>query len=304
MLYASDVHPWLALGIAFVFGSLWGSFFNVAIHRWPMELSVVSPPSRCPHCGTRIPAFRNVPIFSFLLMRGKAPCCGASLTPRYLIVEIGGALLCAAFARYFIVDAPPDTPLFDAALDTLIFFAFGGGLLIATFTDLEEGIIPDEVSLTLTAVALVTATIRSVPDVADAALGAGLGFLIIQMPCVWAYERLRGRRGMGEGDSKLLMMIGAFLGWRAVLFSLLLGACQGVIAVGILLATGRSTDTRDSEAGEMQLEAAAHEEDPPPEHLGHMKVKFGPFLALAALEYFFFGEFLIRNYLSLLGAGT
>jgi len=300
MLLASDIHPWLALGTAFIFGSLWGSFFNVAIHRWPMEMSVVSPPSRCPSCETRIPGYRNVPIFSFLLMRGKAPCCGAALTPRYLIVELGGALLCAAFARHFIVDAMPGTPLIDAALDTLIFFAFGGGLLIATFTDLEEGIIPDEVSLTLTAVALATATVRSVPEVGDAALGAGLGFLIIQLPFVWAYERLRGRRGMGEGDSKLLMMIGAFLGWRAVLFSLLLGACQGVIAVGILLATRRDPDGKPKRDSDLQLEAEHHDEEPPPAHLGHMKVKFGPFLALAALEYFFFGEVLIENYLSLL----
>ena len=306
MLLTADIDAWLVRVVAFVFGSLWGSFFNVAIHRWPLEMSVVSPPSQCPACNEPIPPYRNVPLLSWLWMRGRAPCCGAPVTPRYFVVELSAALLCLAFAQHFVVGAPAGTQVLPAILDTLIFFAFGGGLLIATFTDLEEGIIPDEVSLTLTAVALASVELRSIPSPADAALGAGIGFLIIQLPFVWAYERLRGRRGMGEGDSKLLMMIGAFLGWRAVFFSLLLGACQGVIAVGVLLTAGRlrpNVETAENPDEGLELQANHHEDEAPPEHLGHMKIKFGPFLALAALEYFFFGEWLIERYFSLLQGG-
>jgi len=303
VLSTSDIDPWLVQVIAFIFGSLWGSFFNVAIHRWPLEMSVISPPSQCPACGVPIPASRNVPLLSWLWMRGRAPCCAAPITPRYFVVELAGALLCLAFAQHFIAAAAPGTELLPAVVETLLLFTFGGGLLIATFTDLEEGIIPDEVSLTLTAVALASVGLRSMPTPEEAALGAGLGFLIIQLPFVWAYERLRGRRGMGEGDAKLLMMIGAFLGWRAALFSLLLGACQGVIAVGALLVAGRARRPgaeAAAEPREFDLQAEHGDEEPPPEHLGHMKVKFGPFLALGALEYFFFGEWLLERYFSLL----
>ncbi len=111
---------------------------------------------------------------------------------------------------------------------------------------------------------------------------------------------------MGEGDAKLQMMIGAFLGWRAVIFTLLLGACQGVLAVGLMLLRRPMAPTEAIEESEPEgaeqgsLQAPHYEGDAPPEHLGHMKVKFGPFLALAALEYVFFGEWLIEAYLGLL----
>ena len=297
---AADIEPWVIRLLAGLFGALWGSFFNVAIYRWPREMSVVSPPSRCIGCETPIPPFRNIPILSWLLMRGKAPCCGVSVTPRYAVVELVSGVLCLALAEKFLVSAGPDATLMDGVFDTLFFFAFAGGLLIATFTDLEAGIIPDEVSLPLTALGLISVTLRSVPDVAEAALGAGLGFLMIQVPFIWMYERFRGRRGMGEGDAKLQMMIGAFLGWKAVIFALLAGACQGVIAVAIMLVRGRAdAETVDSQDA-ASLEAPNYEHDQTPENLGHMKVKFGPFLALAALEYLFFGEQLVDAYLGLL----
>src|SRR5690349_7248298 len=102
-MLVSDLPPALYLGFAFVFGAPWGSFFNVAIYRWPRELSVVSPPSTCPACGARIPAARNVPIFAYLFQRGRAACCGAKLTPRYVVVELLSALLLTALTQRFVV---------------------------------------------------------------------------------------------------------------------------------------------------------------------------------------------------------
>ena len=267
-MLALEIEPWLVRVLACLFGALWGSFFNVAIYRWPRDMSVVSPPSRCVGCETPIPAYRNIPIVSWLLMRGRAPCCGAKVTPRYAVVEGLSGVLCLAIAERFIVGAAADVLLIDAAINAGLLFAFAGGLLIATFTDLEAGIIPDEVSLPLAALGLLTVSFRSLPGAHDAALGAGLGFLMIQVPFIWMYERFRGRRGMGEGDAKLQMMIGAFLGWRAVIFALLLGACQGVLAVGLMLLrrpAAPSEEPKPDQAEQGSLQAPHYEGDAPPD---------------------------------------
>jgi leader peptidase (prepilin peptidase) / N-methyltransferase len=293
---------------AFLFGALWGSFFNVAIHRWPRGMSVISPPSHCPACGAAIPAWRNLPIVGWLLLRGRAACCGAPVSPRYPLVELLGASLCLALAEILIVRAGPDMSLGQALLELLAYYAFAGALVIATFVDLEWMQIPDEVSLPGTAIGLVTVPLRALPGAVDAAVGAGMGFLLVQMVFVWAYERLTGRRGMGEGDAKLLMMIGAFLGWRGVLFSLVAGSLQGlVVAVGARL-TGRrlgptaSMDSAGFEERMDELDASLAPNDGTPGQEGpmaHMKLPFGPLLALGALQYLFFGEVLIGVYLGL-----
>jgi leader peptidase (prepilin peptidase)/N-methyltransferase len=317
MVLVSDISPWLIRAFAFAFGSIWGSFFNVAIYRWPRELSVVSPPSHCPACGVNIPAARNLPIFGWLILRGKAACCGAPITPRYPLVELISALLCVALAERFIVAASLDTSLLDGSLLVLIYFAFVGGLVIASFVDLDFMEIPDEVSLPGAALGLITATYRDNPGAADAAIGAGAGFLLVQLVFVWAYERLAGRRGMGEGDSKLLMMIGAFLGWQGALVALVLGAFQGLIIAGLFIATGRSIepaglaelDAMDAEEEKKRREEAGsegeeeereeEEEEASEKGLGQLKIPYGPFLALGALEFLFFGEYLVERYVGL-----
>jgi leader peptidase (prepilin peptidase)/N-methyltransferase len=300
-LVAGDLPAWLVRGVAFVFGALWGSFFNVAIYRWPRGMSVVSPPSHCPSCGAPVRWYLNVPIFGYVLLRGRAGCCGAKLTPRYAWVEVLSAVLCLALAERYLVRAP-EVPLSEALIETALYFAFSGGLVIATFVDLEWMEIPDEVSLPGAALGLATVSLRQLPGPADAAIGAGLGFLCVQVLFIWAYAWMTGRRGMGEGDAKLLMMVGAFLGWHGVLFALLAGSIQGLIVAGIAMATGTPMIPTRPDAEEPDSVAQASSQIAPaggadaasPEPpTGPPMMVFGPMLALAALEYLFVGDELL-----------
>ncbi len=310
-IIVSDMAIWSIRVAAFIFGAIWGSFFNVAIYRWPRELSVVTPASHCPACDKPIPAYLNLPILGFFLLRGRAACCGAKLSPRYVVVEIIGAFLCVAVVERFLIDAKPGTSFVDAAILSLAYYAFVGGLTIVTFIDLEFMEIPDEVSLPITALGLVTAAFRETPGVEAAALGAGGSYLVIQLVFVWSYERLTGRRGMGEGDSKLLMMIGSFIGWQGALFSLMAGALQGLVVVVVGLALGKRIATtqippnngepeQDHEDGNVRDDDEPGRDrfdEPQPRYVGHHKIPFGPFLALSALEYLFFGERIVNAYL-------
>ncbi|HEX7478973.1 MAG TPA: prepilin peptidase [Polyangiales bacterium] len=321
-LLVSEVPVWFVLGAAFFFGAAWGSFFNVAIYRWPRDLSVVTPASACPSCHTPIPARYNIPILGYFILRGKTACCGAPLSLRYPVVELLTALLAVAVARHFVLGAGAEITLLQASLLGITYFFFVGGLLVATFVDLEFMEIPDEVSLPGAALGLATAVFRDPPGVEAAALGAGASYLVIQVVFVWSYEHLLGRRGMGEGDSKLLMMIGAFVGWQGALFAVFAGAAQGLLAFIISKVTGleigggaHEEESDQDEAGLPPTAAAtsgmaepaadAHEADallddePAPQYWGHFKVPFGPFLALGALEYLFFGEQLTHAWLAL-----
>ncbi|MBW2376310.1 MAG: prepilin peptidase [Deltaproteobacteria bacterium] len=164
-MLAGDVARWFVWAMAFAWGAAWGSFFNVAIYRWPRGMSVVSPPSHCPGCGVPIPVWNNVPILGWLFLRGKASCCGTSISPRYPMVELLAAVLCVAIAELWVVRAAPGTLLLHATIETLLYFVFAGGLLIATFVDLEWMEIPDEVSLPCAALGLLSAPFRTEPGV-------------------------------------------------------------------------------------------------------------------------------------------
>jgi leader peptidase (prepilin peptidase) / N-methyltransferase len=345
-MLASELPAWLIRIAAFVFGATWGSFFNVAIHRWPRDMSVVSPPSHCPACGTAIPGWRNVPLLAYALQRGRAACCGARMSPRYFFVELLSAVLCVAVAERFIVRAEPMSDLGPVAIEALLWFVFVGGLVIATFVDLEWMEIPDEVSIGGTALALATATLRPDVPLEEVVLGAGGGFLVVQLLLVWSWERLSGERGMGEGDSKLLMYIGAFLGWRGALFALVAGSFQGIVAWVVARATGariapaassgsgaaQTTDTPRAADAPSAPELAAGPEpvaegeptpesepapdaepapesepasdaEPAPESevdpSAGRRIPFGPFLALGAIEFLFFGNVIVDWYLGL-----
>jgi leader peptidase (prepilin peptidase) / N-methyltransferase len=343
----SDLPVWIIRALAFVFGALWGSFFNVAIYRWPRDMSVVEPKSHCPACKAPIPAGRNVPIFGYLFLRGRAACCGAKLSPRYFVVELLSAFLCLALAERYIVSIEESAPLLDAVITTGLFFAFVGGLVIATFVDLEWMEIPDEVSIGGTALGLATITLRQPgPDAVDAALGAGAGFLFVQLLLVWAWHRMTGNRGMGEGDSKLLMFAGAFLGWKGALFALVAGALQALIASGIAALAGvkrrapgeeENTEAKDADAEAKDADAKdtwtspapleisdgtkvelkeqgqrlevrdrrgrliwEYVDDPEERKRLRRAIPFGPFIALGAIEFLFFGDAIIEAYLGLM----
>jgi leader peptidase (prepilin peptidase) / N-methyltransferase len=211
-----------------------------------------------------------------------------------------------------------------AGFIALSYFAFVGGLVIATFVDLEFMEIPDEVSLPGAALGLVTAVVRDPANVVDMALGAGFGFLIVQVVFVWAYELMTGRRGMGEGDAKLLLMVGAFLGYQGVLFAVFAGAAQGLIAfvVGRVLGARSDLSTPDAapsgataeptpvgapgttqaehvlDPKQADLAADELDDEPAPAYWGHLKLPFGPFLALGALEFLFFGPAAMELWIS------
>ncbi|MDQ3037939.1 MAG: prepilin peptidase [Myxococcota bacterium] len=322
-MLASELPAWIVRVFAFVFGATWGSFFNVAIYRWPREMSVVTPRSHCPACAAPIPGWRNVPILGYLLLRGKAACCGAKMSPRYLFVEVLSGVLAIAIAERFIVSAEGATSLGAAGLETALWFAFAGGLVIATFVDLEWMEIPDEVSIGGTALALATAMFRPSVPLEEVVLGAGAGYLVVHLLLVWSWERITGDRGMGEGDAKLAMFIGAFLGWRGALFALVAGSFQGIIGYVIARASGSrigpsqdhphdedvaktvpeaappvGTDA-EPDAGTDAAPPVGTDAEPGDEPRASRKIPFGPFLALGAIEFLFFGNAIVDWYLSL-----
>jgi leader peptidase (prepilin peptidase)/N-methyltransferase len=218
-------------------------------------------------------------------------------------------VLCLALADRLVLTAGPTDPLAPPVVETLLYFFFVGGLIVATFVDLEWMEIPDEVSLPGAALGLVSVELRKAPGAVDAALGAGIGYLGVQLIFVWAYERLFGRRGMGEGDAKLLLMVGAFLGWQGVLFALIAGSVQGLVVYVIAAATGRRIGPApsDSEPPAEPVERAEQPSEQPDDgeeaepEPSSPKIPFGPFLALGALEFLFFGPSLVDWYFGLLG---
>jgi len=298
-MLAGEVARWFVWLFAFAWGAAWGSFFNVAIYRWPRGMSVVSPPSHCPGCGQPIRVLNNVPILGWLFLGGKASCCGSAISPRYPFVELLTAVLAVAIAEIWVVRAGPETLLLHAGIEAILYFVFAGGLLIATFVDLEWMEIPDEVSLPCAALGLASAPFRAEPGLWSAAVGAGVAYLCVQLIFVWGYERIAGRRGMGEGDSKLLLMIGAFLGWKGALFSVVAGSMQGLLFAAFALLTGRELSPEIEERfidGEL-IEAP---KEPDTSRVGQLKLPFGPFLALGALEYLLAGDAILSWYFGLL----
>lgn len=216
----------MAEAIAFVFGAIFGSFANVLIHRLPRRQSIVAPGSRCPSCGAPIRPWDNVPVVSYLLLRGRCRACGARISPRYLIVEIAtGALIAGVVWR------------FGLSLAALRYGVLAFALLVIFFTDLEHQIIPNAVTYPGILVGLVLSAASGQLAVSVAAgAAAGLAFLLLGV---------LSRGGMGGGDTKLAAMIGAFLGSPAVIVALFLAVALGGVA-GLLLLALRLRGRKDS----------------------------------------------------------
>jgi len=223
--------------LALLFGLLIGSFLNVCIHRWPRDLSVVRPRSHCVACGKTIAWYDNIPLFSYLLLGGRCRNCRARISLRYPVVELLTGLLFFAFTR-----------LLGPSLAAVKMCVFSALLIGLIFSDLEQRILPDELTLGGAVLGLIFAFFVPVPDitaravlslfgadigdrmasVAEAAFGAALPALFLWLSG-WIYEKVRHREGLGLGDVKLVAMVGSFLGLEGALLTLILGSLSGSI---------------------------------------------------------------------------
>jgi len=310
----ADFPPSLLRIFAVLFGLAWGSFLNVVIYRVPRGMSVVRPASACPTCGTPIPGYRNIPVLSYVLLWGRTACCKTKLSPRYPLVEAIGGMLAWAIVEQLILTLPGDTSMLKATAIFLASFALALALVAAAFIDLEHMYIPDWASIGGTLLGIATYSLRGTTTLTESLLGAAVGFLIVWLPFTFGYKLLRGQTGMGMGDAKLVMLAGAWFGWKGAVFALLAGAVQGTIAAIVLFLTKGKIEEpeairEEKEAMMRELEAMSPEErakaeaelanDPIYEELsgglGQTRIAFGPFLVLAILEYLLLGDTLIQD---------
>jgi leader peptidase (prepilin peptidase)/N-methyltransferase len=307
-MLVADLPPLFLRTLAVIFGLLWGSFLNVVIHRLPLGLSVAFPGSHCTACAQPIRFYDNIPVVSYLVLRGKARCCGATFSPRYALVEALGGLLSLAILETQVLPQGDTTGLVQASGLFLAYFAVCFGLLAAAFIDAEHMYLPDGITLGGAILGVLTAPMRNLPMVE--AFGAGIAsFLAIWFPLIFLYERLRGRPGMGLGDAKLLMLAGAWTGLGGAAFTLLAGAVQGTLAaLVIFLVKGKIEEPEAVRADREELQRLAAEgdqeaqqllaDDPlgaaPGEGLANARLPFGPFLILAFYEYLLGQEPILR----------
>lgn len=300
VLQLASVDPWVmavllspyARLFAFVWGLLWGSFSNVVIYRVPRGLSVVKPRSRCGACGTCVAWYDNIPVLSYIVLGGRCRHCKSRYGMRYLLVEmIGGLLSLVAYAKCVVQPGLAGGALdWSFLLVWLLYFLFALSLVIVSFIDLDLWIIPPQITVPVTVLGLAAAWLPWSAWTADpweVTGAAAMGALIVVLIRAF-YLRFRGIEGMGLGDAYLLALIGAFQGLGGVAFAISAGAIQGLLVAVPLRLMGKSVANndiheihgKDPELGPDQSSA---------DLMGTM-VPFGPFLALAALEYFAFYE--------------
>lgn len=204
----------------FIFGSIVGSFLNVCIYRMPRSKSIIAPGSQCVHCGNPIKWYENIPLVSYILLRGKCSSCKKPIAARYFIVELLTAIL---FALFYLK--------FGLSLDLPVFLMLACGLIVATFIDFEHQLIPDTVSLGGLGIGLAVGLLKK--DFMNALSGAVIGGLSIYLIGILGKAMFK-KEAMGFGDVKFLAMIGSFLGWQRVLLVFFLAPFFGA-AVGIIL---------------------------------------------------------------------
>jgi leader peptidase (prepilin peptidase)/N-methyltransferase len=216
---------------ALLLGLVFGSFANVCIYRLPLGLSVVHPPSRCPACGTLIKAYDNLPVLGWLVLRGRCRACRAPISWRYPAVEATNGLLWLALAW-----------LHRATPRTFVEMALVTALLVLSLIDLEHQILPDVITLPGTAAGLLASLLPGPPAPLESVLtaaGAYVGFAAIARAALWYY----GQEALGQGDWKMAALLGAFLGWRALLVTVFLACLTGALVGLTLIALGRGSRT-------------------------------------------------------------
>jgi leader peptidase (prepilin peptidase)/N-methyltransferase len=307
------VDPALAVAM-FVLGLAFGSFLNVCIYRMPLDLSVVCPGSACPHCKQPIRPYDNVPVLSWLLLRGRCRHCKASISARYMVVELlTGAIFLACYAH------------FGWTLAALKYCIFGFLLLGLIFTDAETQLLPDKLTLPGLAIGLLFSLFVPVNDLASQVL-PGLVSLPVNSEVTWhflsladallgaaagagfiygagaIYLRARGVEGMGFGDVKLMGMVGAFLGLKLTIFTLFTASIGGSLfgLWTVVVVWAKRTHRRRMRHQETSREARRKAWESAAIALRHHQMPFGVFLGGMAMVALFFGNSLLRWYWGLL----
>ncbi len=265
-------------------GLIVGSFLNVVIHRLPRMLeqgwqrqcaelrgedvvphaayNLLVPRSACPHCNHAITAWENIPVLSYLYLRGKCKGCGAPISPRYPVIETLTGLLCAYAAWHFGFGA--------AALGALLLI---WALVALTAIDFDTQLLPDDITLPLLWTGLLFNVFGVFTTLSGAVLGAVFGYLVL-WSVYWVFKLVTGKEGMGYGDFKLLAALGAWLGWQMLPLIILLSSLVGAV-VGITLIVALK-------------------------HGRNIPIPFGPYLAGGGLIALFWGASLTQSYLQLL----
>jgi leader peptidase (prepilin peptidase)/N-methyltransferase len=271
----------LSAAVAGLFGLLIGSFLNVVIHRLPKMMqresdnyvahengkplphaeryNLVAPRSACPHCNHQITAVENIPVISYLFLRGKCSKCKASISARYPIVELITGTLSALLIWHF-----------GSGLAGLAALVFAYLLIAMTFIDADTQLLPDDLTLPLLWCGLLINLNGTFVPLKDAVIGAAAGYLSL-WTIYWAFKLATGKEGMGYGDFKLLAALGAWLGWTMlpiiILFSSLVGA---VVGIALIVFTKHGRDN---------------------------PIPFGPYLAAAGMITLFYGKPIAQTYL-------
>jgi leader peptidase (prepilin peptidase)/N-methyltransferase len=286
-----------ALFAAAAFGAIWGSFLNVCIARIPRGMSVVSPPSHCFACGTRVLARDNIPIFSYLLLRGRCRHCGAKFSARHAFIEALTAALSVLVLWSFALDAQ-GLPLGMRVARYTVYFTFAAVLVVLTFIDLDTKRLPDRITLLSVVVFFLGGFATGEVAWLERAIGAAAGYAVVRL-IADAYYYSTGREGLGLGDGKLLAAMGALLGWKALAPIIFSASFLGIMVSIPALLVQRHKRTKESAeaavpepqtatAADDPLAPAAHEPPPPATpSIRRSEVPFGPFLAASALGYLF-----------------
>lgn len=270
--------------LAGLLGLFVGSFLNVVIHRLPAMMerdwqaqaaelrgeeapggerfNLATPRSRCPHCGHQITALENIPVISYLLLRGRCSHCGAGISKRYPIIELLTAAL-SAYAGWH----------FGYGLQAAGALLFIWAMVALAFIDLDTQLLPDDITLPLLWLGLAFNLAGTYAELPAAVIGAMAGYLAL-WSVFWLFKLATGKEGMGYGDFKLLGAIGAWLGWQVLPLTILLSSLVGAV-VGIAL-----------------IVFARHGRNVP--------IPFGPYLAAAGVIALFWGQALTETYLGLL----
>jgi len=253
-----NISPLIFRIFSLILGLCLGSFYNVCIHRYLWGESIVSPPSHCPKCGHRLSWWENIPVVSFIILRGKCHACGEDISPLYPIVEIISGIWSLSIAWKFGLSVP-----------YLIYLIFGGLFIIMSFIDFISYILPDIITIPGAILAFAVShflDISFIESALGAIMGAGIFFIIQKL-----YKGLRGIEGMGGGDIKLMILIGALLGVYAIPFVVFFGALTGLLASIIYL-------IKDSSEGMST------------------KIPFGPFLCMGAMTFILFKDAILKLY--------